>query len=46
MIWSPKFETMPRPELEKLQLERLKAAHSEGLREGAFLQTGIASRRA
>jgi phenylacetate-CoA ligase len=24
MIWSPKFETMPRPELEKLQLERLK----------------------
>ncbi len=25
MIWSPKFETMPRPELEKLQLERLKA---------------------
>ena len=25
MIWSPKFETMPRPEMEKLQLERLKA---------------------
>ena len=25
MIWSPKFETMPRAELEKLQLERLKA---------------------
>lgn len=25
MIWSPKYETMPRPELEKLQLERLKA---------------------
>jgi phenylacetate-CoA ligase len=24
MIWSPKYETMPRPELEKLQLERLK----------------------
>lgn len=24
MIWSPKFETMPRPEMEKLQLERLK----------------------
>lgn len=25
MIWSPKFETMPRADLEKLQLERLKA---------------------
>ena len=24
MIWSPKFETMPRPEMERLQLERLK----------------------
>ena len=25
MIWNPQYETMPRKELEKLQLERLKA---------------------
>ena len=24
LIWNEEFETMPRPELEKLQLERLK----------------------
>ena len=47
MIWNPKYETMPRKELEELQLERLKVQVARVYEKvpfytQAFIERGIA----
>jgi phenylacetate-CoA ligase len=45
MIWSRQYETMPRPELEKLQLERLKALVARVYEKVPFYRQALQERK-